>query len=64
MCVRRADPLSRGVLPNVYVSLGVIRRSKNHPHLRRGSRKCETKKEMTHLYLEVTGLGHRTKCEV
>jgi hypothetical protein len=62
--VRQADRSSRGVLPNVFVSLGVIGRTKDLLDLRRGGRRSQTKKEIiTLLFSEVTGLGHRAECE-
>ena len=42
--LRRADPLSRGILPRVYVSLCVIRCNNNPLHLQRVGRKGRTKK--------------------
>jgi hypothetical protein len=62
--VRWADPSSRGVIPNVYVSVGVIRRNNNPLHLQWVGRRGQTKKDRTTLlFAEVTDLGHRKKCE-
>jgi hypothetical protein len=42
--LRRADPLSRGVLPCVCVSLSAIRRDNNYLHLQWVGRRGQTKK--------------------
>jgi len=43
--LRQADPLSRGVIHTVSVSLSMIRHNKNPPHLQRLRRENRTKKE-------------------
>jgi hypothetical protein len=44
MSLRRVDPLSRGVLPSMYMSLSVSRRYTNPVHLQWAGRRGRTKK--------------------